>query len=238
MDSCSVGIICSELCHKHSYGPVSTKIKDIEGAYNETTQRLLRLRVGSDVSSVCEYHEKKILIKYNHLFGQTCCDPLKTHKKFISKGLREILIEHLDMPKNHTVNLNPGKSLCPNCYAKIFIVKENMDVDEEQYANCTYIPPEETLNQLDSACSALGVSPISKIRKISTDKRNTIIDAKIKKISNKLRRNLEGCFNQPATAEDDGQDEQTVLNEEHTKLIESLKEKCKVSTTEENVKKN
>lgn len=79
-DLCSVGKIINEDCHKTSYGSVSKHLKYLN-EFDDNVQQLLKLRVSDSVSTICEYHEKKFLLKYNHLFGKYCLDPLKIHKK-------------------------------------------------------------------------------------------------------------------------------------------------------------
>ena len=123
---CSIGIVTREECHKTTYGAVNKQLT-LVSELGEEKQTVLKLRLGEcDLRSICKHHEIKYSVKYNHLFGNICCDPLKVHKRTIKKGLREISLEHLKKEKNFPVALVPGKSLCPNCYTKIFVLKETV----------------------------------------------------------------------------------------------------------------
>lgn len=82
--------------------------------------------------------------------------------------------------------LTPGKSLCPTCNNKLFLSTE----DDDSLEGPSFIPPETIDHVVDHACSVLGVSPVSKIRKLSTEKRGIAIEKKISKISQTLKRKL------------------------------------------------
>lgn len=128
---CCVGLKIGEVCHKNTYGAVKKNLISLNDL-NQDDQKLLKLRVDSNISRICEYHKIVYLQRYNHLFGASCCDPLNSHaqrKKKGSKGCSEIKLAHLDRHKNHDVNLIPGKSLCPTCYNKIFRTLPTNDED-------------------------------------------------------------------------------------------------------------
>ena len=98
----SIGCLIQEECHKASYGKVNRKLI----SFNELSlydQTLLKLRLNKDsIETVCEFHEKKFLLKFNHLYGQSCSDPFEYHanlKKKGSKGCMEIRLEHLEKLK-------------------------------------------------------------------------------------------------------------------------------------------
>ncbi|KAF2882619.1 hypothetical protein ILUMI_23545 [Ignelater luminosus] len=97
-----------------------------------------------------------------------------------------------------------------------------MDVD---YSPNEYLLSLKTIDKLDIACAALGVSPVSNIR--------NAIDSKIRKISETLRQNLYACFHQ--TVDKPMKNEVKLLTEKYLDLIEKLKEKCKIASTEEKV---
>lgn len=119
---CTLGLPVSEPCHKPDYQPFSKELFPVS-ELSGTEQLLLELRVSKDIESICQYHKYKYLTKYHHIFGRNCSDPLKIHKKPIRNGLREILLEHLSKPKNVSVDVVPGKSLCPTCNKKIYFRK-------------------------------------------------------------------------------------------------------------------
>ncbi|GBM04149.1 hypothetical protein AVEN_205225-1, partial [Araneus ventricosus] len=79
------------------------------------------------------------------------------------------------------------------------------------------------------------LSPPNKIRKLSSAKRYTALKKKLDTVSNTIRKNLELSFDQdictPSTS-----DEASSVNSEYEDLIKKLKEKCKVSDKETNVK--
>ncbi|KAJ8889930.1 hypothetical protein PR048_009435 [Dryococelus australis] len=67
------------------------------------------------------------------------------------------------MGKYACVHLTPGKSLCLNCYSKIFVLKENYDsvtVDK-------LISVQENLEKVYAMYSALDLSPVSKIKRLN-----------------------------------------------------------------------
>lgn len=160
---CSIGVLINEACHKSVYGVFSKDIKLIED-YSEEEKVLFSLRIDSEVKSTCKYHEIKYLKKFHHLFGQSCSDPFKKHKKPIIKGLREITFHHYSKNQSPFVRLVPGKSLCPTCYSKIFVINKEKDSDKE------FCDLSETITKVDSACEILGLSPACKIRKLSEKK--------------------------------------------------------------------
>lgn len=241
-EQCSIGQIVSEVCHKTVYGSVLKNLKNVND-FDEDRQTLFKLRVSSSVSSVCEYHEKKYILKYNHIFGKKCSDPLKVHKKPVIKGLREIKLEHLSLLSESKtasqveLNVIPGNSLCPNCYSKIFIMKP--EPESCNLVNDIYIPNEEAISKLDFACSNLEVSPASKIRKLSSGKRKVAIESKVQRISDKIRKDLESCFNNADTNSISKKEENLPpesSDTEYLSLIEKLKSKCSVTPKEEKVK--
>lgn len=145
-------------------------------------------------------------------------------------------MSHLSRPKNTDVCLIPGKSLCSTCNKKLFKLVSNED--EDLFEGPSYEPP-ETIHVLDQTCSALGISPASKIRKLSSDKRAHAIDSKIIKISETLKRKLYANF------DEDGeflanplplQNENQYDSKEYEELITKLKEKCNISNKEEKIK--
>ncbi|XP_063223012.1 uncharacterized protein LOC134531252 [Bacillus rossius redtenbacheri] len=225
---CSVGHLTNEQCHKCVYGSVQQELKKI-CVFSLEQQQLIFTRVSSDVKSVYKYHEIKYLIKYHHIFGRYCSDPLQIHKKAITKGLREILPEHMYKKTNYNLLLVPGKSLCPTCYKKIFVTANDGTGDT---CDSDFITEIEKLGKVDNVCTQLGVSPASKIRKLGLDKRPQAIADKISKVSNVLKRNLEESFDE--VMENREASEESV--EEFDELIKKLKDKCAVAGKEMKVK--
>lgn len=180
---CSVGVFSGEECHKSVYGEVSKNIKLIS-EFSDEDKLLLQLRINENIENICKYHEVKFLLRYNHLYGRVCSNPFNLHVKPAKKGLREINLSHLSRPKSADVVLIPGKSICPTCNNKLFkFSDEDSDVEGPHY-----IPPTESINVIDQACSSLGLSPVSKIRKLSSEKKVAAIDSKVTKISQKLKK--------------------------------------------------
>lgn len=101
--------------------------------------------------------------------------------------MREITLTHLSRPKSAEVNLIPGKALCSTCNKKLFKVTDNED--EDRLDDPSFAIP-ETIHDVDQTCSVLGISPASKIRKLSSDKRASAIESKVSKISESLKRKL------------------------------------------------
>ena len=107
------------------------------GDLTEEEQTVLKLRLSECeyLTCICKYHEIQYFVKFNHLFGNICCDPLKVHKRTVKKGLREISLGHLGNTKNFPITLIPGHSLCSNCYTKIFIPKETVNENSESISD-------------------------------------------------------------------------------------------------------
>ena len=72
--------LIGEECHKCVYGPVSRCMTALSD-FSEEKRNLLIMRTSSGIVNICNYHEVKFSRKYHHLFGNSCCDPLKIHKK-------------------------------------------------------------------------------------------------------------------------------------------------------------
>jgi hypothetical protein len=101
------------------------------------------------------------------------------HKRTIKKGLREILLEHLKKEKKFPVALVPGKSLCPNCYTKIFVLKKTVSGGSSGPGRDEFAPMQENLAELEAICSALDISPMPTIMKMNTGKRPAALSKKM-----------------------------------------------------------
>lgn len=240
---CSVGLLTGELCHKPDYQPFSKEIYKISDL-RESEQLLLELRLSSELETICNNHKIKYLNKYHHIFGRNCSDPLSIHKKPIRSGLREIFLEHLQKKQNVPVNLIPGKSLCPTCNKKIFgvVIEEktsdiDIDYQPETDTEKSFFGEGTSLNVVDTVCKSLNLSPASKIIKLSKTKRQTAFKTKTEKISSAVKRKLASSFNESLTDEEEKDKEgEEDLSNEYKKLIEQLKEKCKLAKKEEKIK--
>lgn len=231
-ERCSIGIYVNEECHKTLYGTVPKGLTKISEFCNED-QKTIFFRTSSNVTTICKYHEKKILLKFNHLYGQSCCDPLRTHKKTVKKNLREITLQQaLSIDNLPHLNLVPGKSLCTNC-SKIIFSEQNDKVLSECGEQEQYMAPNDNIEQLDAACSILGVSPASKLKKLSTDKRPLALKSKIDKVSQKIKKNLELCFESKIP---ENRNTDQPFSPEYEELIIKLKEKCALVSKDDKVK--
>lgn len=224
---CSLGMITSELCHKRCYKPYSEKIFNIK-EISENDQLLLKLRVSSDLTTICSFHKIKYLNKYHEIFGRRCCDPLLFHKKPITKALKEIRLE--DLKKNQNINLIPGKSLCLTCFKKIFSEQQ-----QSSHMDPDFQPASDNLNIIDTVCESLNISPTSKIVKTNKTKRQTEMQRKTEEIGLAIKRKLEDFLEENSQDEDDSTENED-LSEDYKKLIEQLKEKCKEANKEEKIK--
>jgi len=190
------------------------------------------------VSTICHYHRKKYIEKYNYIYGKTCCNPLQQHKQAVKKGLREIKPEHLEKPKHINVNLVPGKSLCVSCYTKIF-TKEVDDNQSEQDTDFTVASEQletaEKLHNLDSFCNELNISPVTKIIKLNKSQRLPALEKKTLKISNAIKRKLETSFDETLKEIDLPSTSSSCVSE-YDILLQKLKEKCATSNKEEKIK--
>lgn len=158
----------------------SKNLINIANHNNEEEILLLNLRVKTNLTTICEYHKMKYLNKFNHLFGQTCCDPLNKHKNIVKKGLREIKMYHLSKPMNLVLELTPGKSLCPTCYKNIFIIQQpnNLLSDITESHDDSFVPENSNLERVDMVFKAFDLSPVSKIKRLNPQKRSLAIQKK------------------------------------------------------------
>lgn len=235
---CFVGAFTGEPCHKQDYVSVPKEVIRVS-ELSEDDQILLKLRISKEIDSVCQYHKYKYLVKFHHIFGKKCCDPLNNHKKPVKNGLRKILLHHLSKPKNVPVDLIPGKSLCPNCATKIFVQKELED-DKVSEDDAVFTPQSyelidnTTLEKVNAVCESLQLSPMCKVMKMNKDQRHVALLKKTENIKSAFKRKLEESFSEeleesmPATS--------ATLEDEYEKLINKLKEKCKVASKDEKVK--
>lgn len=236
--NCFVGIFTGEQCHKQEYQAVLEEVMLIsELAVDEQT--LLKLRVSEQIDSICHYHKYKYLSKFHHIFGKKCSDPLLLHKRPVKNGLRKILIEHLSKPTNVAVSLIPGKSLCPTCATKIFVQRatdektcDNNDTDF--FPEAYEVVNETPLQEIDTVCESLDLSPLSKITKLNKAQRHSALRKKNDKIAHTIKRKLEESFtdNLEENATSSGEPSQN----EYQVLINKLKEKCSVSEKDEKIK--
>src|ERR1700712_3635577 len=114
MMECSIGIFKREECHKKNVYTRSSWLKSADDI-SEIDKVLLVKRTGiRAVDNICEYHYHRYIIKFYTLFGIKCCDPLRRHKKNITKSLREITLS-FSQEYEH-MNLIPGFAICTRCY--------------------------------------------------------------------------------------------------------------------------
>lgn len=234
--SCFVGELISEQCHKQDYKAVPNEILMVSDLPLEE-QNLLKMRLKNEINSICHYHKIKYLEKYNHIFGRKCCDPMKIHKKPIKNGLRKILLDHLGKKKNVEVDLIPGKALCPTCFSKIFVIEP--DCAEIEMENDTDFTPEayeavneSPLGKIISICSALDVSPLSKVAKLNKEQRHSALKKKTDQITTAVKRKLEDSFHEDLAEEDLPSNSKEC---EYDILIQKLKEKCSLANNEEKI---
>lgn len=230
---CFINTFYDEECHKNSYGEVAKEIVLVSGL-SEEYQHLLRLRICNEINTICKYHLRKYIDKYVHIFGQKCCDPFQIHKKSIQKSLREITMQHVLSNQNsaNKINLVPGKSVCTNCFTKLFSNDNTEDINPDRL----YEPAGAIIEQLDATCSILGLSPASKVRKLSNEKRAIALQSKVERVSSKIKRNLEIGFSTAIPDVNQTLTNKEPLAEEYASLINELKEKCKIASKEEKVR--
>ena len=99
----------------------------------------------------------------------------------IKSSLREIQLIYLDKPKQTAVDLVLGKSLCPSCYKKIFTFEENPSTnDNDLFTDSVELSEKETLNEINSVCYKLHISPATKIIKLNKSQRVSALQKKTK----------------------------------------------------------
>jgi len=93
LEQCSIGLGLNDYCHKKNFNRRDAGFF----AANELSQedrKLLEWRSGltiGDESSICFYHHKEYLDRYESL-QKYCCDPFHSHKKHITSKLYILLI--------------------------------------------------------------------------------------------------------------------------------------------------
>jgi hypothetical protein len=176
---CSIGSSIHEECFKSTYGKVSKNLKLMSDLSNKN-KNLIKKRLDVDgLTTICDYHIKKYLDNYYFLFGRTCCDPLKKHKKRINKGLNEIKLEMVEECNNF--KLIPGKALCKTCIQLLFKKNEDTSIsldDVESEYECV----DSDINSINKVCNVLGVSPVT-INKLPQKRRSCAIEKKVEKIN-------------------------------------------------------
>ena len=131
--------------------------------------------------------------------------------------------DHLNRKINQPMELISGKSLCPTCYKAIFVCA---DVDNTEPGSAQeYVPAESSLKEVDEVCSILGMSPVSKLKRLSAEKQKGALRKKCKRITNTLQRNLEQSFSESVIV-DGRQNCANPLCKEYDVLIEKLKIKA------------
>lgn len=231
---CSIGIFVREVCHNLAYS-TSSELKTISDVSDEK-KKLLVLRSGCEnIKNICTYHEKKYLDKYFHIHGKRCCDPYQLHKKTVKQSLREITPT---TAANCTqVILIPGKALCSKCLQKVQTTSHISGDDTEQ-PHDLFEPECVLVESVNTACSALGVSPV-KIQKLSKCARPPVLKKKVSKIAAVVSDKLQKSFNLETSLQDE---EDTNCNDlqnlgsEYESLIEELRKKFRTAeTTKEKV---
>lgn len=216
---CSVGVCCKEDCNKDTYGKVNDKLNTFSDLSEENQEILKRRLCVTNLTTVCEYHYKKYVHKYFHLFGQRCCDPFQCHKKVITKGLKEISLKVARLHSRPDFQLVPGMGLCITCFKKISENYSTEPVDE------TYASVEETGGAVKTACEALGVSPV-KIKKLSHEKRHQAIEKKVTTVTSVFREKLSTSLSLPCEEKDIGNPSEEA---EYDILLCKLKDRFKES---------
>ncbi|KAJ8883678.1 hypothetical protein PR048_015532 [Dryococelus australis] len=112
-----------------------------------------------------------------------------------------------------------GKSLCTNCWTRIFDLSCATDSND-----LAYEPSSRTIENVNTACQLLGESPL-KVAKLSSDTRMSVTSRKVEKVSKSLGKKLSTSFDVPYV--DEGLFVALDNSGEYSILINKLKEKMK-----------
>lgn len=220
--NCDVGENLQESCHKTHY-VTTTGLKEFSELTDETKE-LLHLRLGRKFGKICLHHEQVYLQKYTHLFGQTCCDPFKRHKKPIKKSLRLITLE--TAKKSHGLLL-PGRKICPTCETSM---KDSLEEEDETDDNFEMEVPEQQFENLNNSLQKMGDSPVKKVSKLSMAQRKQYGKRKLEKIVSTAKVNLATVLKvKPNDIEKEPVDERNEADFQC--LIEELKAKFAETTS-------
>lgn len=112
MEQCTIGKALKEDCHITSDAICKTtgfhKVSELEHA----SIQLLQWRSGvtfdsGDHNTVCFYHEKVLISRYESL-QKSCCDPFKRHKKLIKSKIYKYYSASIDL---HFLLRNDSKQM-------------------------------------------------------------------------------------------------------------------------------
>ena len=78
MDSCSLGNILGEQCHKTTYCATAALIRVDEMNSDERNLLALRSGIENGIETVCQHHHKFFLVKYEE-YQRVCCNPFAIH---------------------------------------------------------------------------------------------------------------------------------------------------------------
>ena len=114
-------------------------------------------------------------------------------------------------------------------YKNILLESEDTEKEDDEFVPSTST---EDMTNVNAACALIGVSPPSKIKKLSSERRSFALKSKLQRISESIKRNLEISFDQVI------EDPEVSVNavDEFEELITKLKEKCAVADKEEKIK--
>ncbi|GBN96229.1 hypothetical protein AVEN_174177-1 [Araneus ventricosus] len=220
---CDVGKNLLESCHK-TYYVKAVGLKEL-GEFTVEDRELLHLRLGNKFEKICFHHEQVYLQKYTHLFGQTCCDPFKRHKKIVKKSLRIIT---LDTAKKSLGLLLPGKKICPTCETLVKNSHQNQNDTDSDYEIGT---PEEYLEKLNNSLQEMGNSPIKKVSKLSNVQRKQYGKRKCEKIVSATKENLATALQVKPIEIENNHQSVDLQNEDLYSLVEELKIKFAETTS-------
>ena len=115
LESCSLGNLLGEVCHKLSYSKTSGLKLLAELSSDEKYLVIWRTGLEDSIgSTICYHHEHTVLKRYASTKTK-CCNPFKKEKHTARGSLREISLETAKEMKILGINVTPGDKLCPAC---------------------------------------------------------------------------------------------------------------------------
>lgn len=120
---CSLGLSLNRLCSSES------SFKNVS-IYSKDERYLLQIRSGvDDITTCCQSHESYFLKSFSSS-QRKCFDPLRLHKKVVTKSLR-IVSENFHLRhRKKFPSLAPGLKLCTTCMKLVGKQCENQEVTE------------------------------------------------------------------------------------------------------------
>jgi len=172
---------------------------------------------------LCFHHQVFFLSRYES-FQKFCCDPFRVHKKHVTKSLRIA-----DATLAEKLQIKPGQKLCKAC-------QQRAKVDDEDSASASgeeYQPESCSVAELNESMSAIGGTPL---KTVSERDKVGYAKGKIRRMHVAMKSKLAEALTIPTESLDSSTEPECAGCSDLNELVSLLKEKCKVSSRQEQVR--